>query len=234
MKRFLPVLLLLLVACKQKDYNADLLVKNAVVYTVDDKFSTADAFVVTAGKIVAVGRADSLQEKYNAHQVVDAGGKAVYPGFIDAHAHFYEYGLGLQEAALEATKSWQDVVDSVQSFAAKNPEGWIVGRGWDQNKWKVKEFPNKAKLDSLFPARPVILSRIDGHAIMVNQAALNLAGVKPGQTIIGGKIETINGKLTGLMIDNAEGIITRKIPPPTEQVTQKALWKRSETALQLV
>ncbi len=222
MKRFLPVLLLLLVACKQKDYNADLLVKNAVVYTVDDKFSTAEAFVVTSGKIVAVGRADSLQEKYNAREVVDAGGKAVYPGFIDAHAHFYEYGLGLQEAALEDTKSWQDVVDSVQSFAAKNPEGWIVGRGWDQNKWKVKEFPNKAKLDSLFPARPVILSRIDGHAIMVNQAALNLAGVKPGQTIIGGKIETINGKLTGLMIDNAEGIITRKIPPPTEQVIQKA------------
>jgi len=228
MKRFLPVLLLLLVACKQKDYNADLLVKNAVVYTVDDKFSTADAFVVTAGKIVAVGRADSLQEKYNAHQVVDVGGKAVYPGFIDAHAHFYEYGLGLQEAALEATKSWQEVVDSVQSFAAKNPEGWIVGRGWDQNKWKVKEFPNKAKLDSLFPARPVILSRIDGHAIMVNQAALNLAGVKPGQTIIGGKIETINGKLTGLMIDNAEGIITRKIPPPTEQVTQKAFMEAQQ------
>ncbi|WP_295794413.1 amidohydrolase [Mucilaginibacter sp.] len=228
MKRFLPVLLLLLVACKQKDYNADLLVKNAVVYTVDDKFSTADAFVVTAGKIVAVGRADSLQEKYNAHEVVDAGGKAVYPGFIDAHAHFYEYGLGLQEAALDDTKSWQEVVDSVQSFAAKNPEGWIVGRGWDQNKWKVKEFPNKAKLDSLFPARPVILSRIDGHAVMVNQAALNLAGVKPGQTIIGGKIETINGKLTGLMIDNAEGIITRKIPPPTEQVTQKAFMEAQQ------
>ncbi|MEP6614177.1 MAG: amidohydrolase [Mucilaginibacter sp.] len=228
MKILLPALLLLLVACKQKDYNADLLVKNAVVYTVDDKFSTADAFVVTAGKIVAVGSADSLQEKYNARQVVDAGGKAVYPGFIDAHAHFYEYGLGLQEAALENTKSWQDVVDSVQSFANKNPEGWIVGRGWDQNKWKVKEFPDKAKLDSLFPARPVILSRIDGHAIMVNQAALNLAGVKPGQTIIGGKIETINGKLTGLMIDNAEGIITRKIPPPTEQVTQKAFMEAQQ------
>ncbi|MEO6630318.1 MAG: amidohydrolase [Mucilaginibacter sp.] len=228
MKILLPALLLLLVACKQKDYNADLLVKNAVVYTVDDKFSTADAFVVTAGKIVAVGSADSLQEKYNARQVVDAAGKAVYPGFIDAHAHFYEYGLGLQEAALENTKSWQDVVDSVQSFANKNPEGWIVGRGWDQNKWKVKEFPDKAKLDSLFPARPVILSRIDGHAIMVNQAALNLAGVKPGQTIIGGKIETINGKLTGLMIDNAEGIITRKIPPPTEQVTQKAFMEAQQ------
>jgi len=111
----------------------------------------------------------------------------------------------------------------VKAFATRNSDGWIVGRGWDQNKWNVKEFPNKAKLDSLFPARPVILSRIDGHAVMVNQAALNLAGVKPGQTIIGGKIETINGKLTGVMIDNAQGIITRKIPPPTEAITQSAL-----------
>lgn len=222
MKKFWPLLVVLFCACKQKEYNADLLVKDALVYTVDSSFTTADAFVVSAGKIVAVGKADTLEEKYNARQVIDAGGKPVYPGFIDAHAHFYEYGLGLQEADLTGTKSWQEVVDSVKTFAARNPDGWIVGRGWDQNKWKVKEFPNKAKLDSLFPARPVILSRIDGHAVMVNQAALSLAGVKPGQTIIGGKIETINGKLTGVMIDNAQGIITRKIPPPTDAVTQSA------------
>jgi predicted amidohydrolase YtcJ len=222
MKKLWPVLLLLTVACKQKEYNADLLIKNALVYTVDSKFDMANAFVVNNGKIVAVGSADTLEEKYNARNVIDAGGKPVYPGFIDAHAHFYEYGLGLQEAELGNTKSWQEVVDSVGSFARKNTEGWIVGRGWDQNKWKVKQFPDKAKLDSMFPARPVILSRIDGHAIMVNQAALNIAGVKPGQTIIGGKIETINGKLTGIMIDNAEGIITRKIPPPTEPVTRAA------------
>jgi len=223
MKKFLPLLVVLFCACKQKEYNADLLVKDALVYTVDSTFTTADAFVVSAGKIIAVGKADTLEEKYNARQVIDAGGKPVYPGFIDAHAHFYEYGLGLQEADLTTTKSWQEVVDSVKAFATRNSDGWIVGRGWDQNKWNVKEFPNKAKLDSLFPARPVILSRIDGHAVMVNQAALNLAGVKPGQTIIGGKIETINGKLTGVMIDNAQGIITRKIPPPTEAITQSAL-----------
>lgn len=222
MKKFWPLLVVLFCACKQKEYNADLLVKDALVYTVDSSFTTADAFVVSGGKIIAVGKADTLEEKYNARQVIDAGGKPVYPGFIDAHAHFYEYGLGLQEADLTGTKSWLEVVDSVKTFAARNPDGWIVGRGWDQNKWKVKEFPNKAKLDSLFPARPVILSRIDGHAVMVNQAALSLAGVKPGQTIIGGKIETINGKLTGVMIDNAQGIITRKIPPPTDAVTQSA------------
>ncbi|MFI5138980.1 MAG: amidohydrolase [Sphingobacteriales bacterium] len=217
------VLLLFAAACKNKDYNADMLVKNAVVYTVDSNFTTADAFVVSAGKIVAVGKADTLEQKYNARAVLDAKGKPVYPGFIDAHSHFYSYGLSLQEVKLEKTKSWQEVVDSVNVFARKNAEGWIVGRGWDQNKWKVRDFPNKAKLDSLFPVRPVMLERIDGHALLVNQAALNIAGIKPGQTIAGGKIETINGKLTGLLVDNAEGLVERKIPAPTDPIIQTAL-----------
>ncbi len=222
MKKFLPVLLLLAIACKKKDYNADLLVKNALVYTIDSNFTTANAFVVNGGKIVAVGNADTLEEKYKAHEVIDAQGKPVYPGFIDAHSHFYDYGLGLQEVKLVNTKSWQEVIDSVSTYARKNPDGWIVGDGWDQNKWTVKQFPNKAKLDSLFPVRPVILSRIDGHAVIVNQAALNLAGIKPGQTIIGGEIETVNGKLTGILVDNAQGIVRRKIPPPNDTVTEAA------------
>src|ERR1700759_1220598 len=117
MRKFLPLLLLLAASCKQQDFNADLLVKNAVVYTVNANFSTADAFVVNSGKIVAVGQDDSLEKIYKARNVIDAGGKPVYPGFIDAHSHFYEYGLGLQEADLTTTKSWQEVVDSVKAFA---------------------------------------------------------------------------------------------------------------------
>jgi predicted amidohydrolase YtcJ len=223
MKKLWPLLFVLLAACKQKEYNADTLVKNALVYTVDSTFSTANAFVISNGKIIAVGNVDTLEQKYLAKETIDAGGKAVYPGFIDAHAHFYEYGLGLQEVKLVGSKSWQAVVDTVSSYARKNTEGWIIGNGWDQNIWAVKQFPNKAKLDSLFPVRPVILSRIDGHAAIANQAALNIAGIKPGQTIIGGQIETINGKLTGILVDNAVGIVTRKIPEPTEQVVQAAL-----------
>jgi predicted amidohydrolase YtcJ len=223
MKKLWPVLFLLVAACKQKEYNADLLVKNAVVYTVDSTFTTADAFVVSGGKILAVGKADTLEQKYLAREVVDAGGKAIYPGFIDAHAHFYEYGLSLQEVKLTGSKSWAAILDTVKSYSLRNTDGWIIGNGWDQNIWASKQFPNKAKLDSLFPVRPVILSRIDGHAAIANQAALNIAGIKPGQTITGGKIETIDGKLTGILIDNAVGIVTRKIPAPNEQVTQNAL-----------
>jgi predicted amidohydrolase YtcJ len=223
MKKLLPALLLFAVACKQKEYNADLLVKNAVVYTVDSNFTTANAFVVKAGKILAIGNADTLEQNYLAHEVVDAGGNAVYPGFIDAHAHFYEYGLGLQEVNLVGTHSWDEAVDSVEAYSTRNTEGWVIGHGWDQNDWVKKQFPDKARLDSLFPVRPVILSRVDGHAAIANQAALNIAGVKPGQTINGGEIETINGKLTGILVDNAVGIVTRKIPEPPANIVENAL-----------
>ncbi len=222
MRKLLPLLLLLAVACKQQDFNADLLVKNAVVYTVNANFSTTDAFVVNSGKIVAVGASDSLEKIYRARKVIDAGGKAVYPGFIDAHSHFYDYGLSLQEVNLAGLKSWDEIVDTVDSYSKRNADGWIIGRGWDQNTWKNKQFPNKQKLDALFPVRPVVLTRIDGHAAIANQAALNLAGIKPGQTISGGEIETIKGKLTGILVDNAVGIVERKIPGPTEQITQAA------------
>lgn len=225
MKKLWPLLLIFIVACKQKqrEYNADLLVKNALVYTVDSNFTIAQAFVVSAGKIVAVGDTDSLDKKYLAREVVDAGGHAVYPGFIDAHSHFYDYGTGLQQADLTNTHSWQEIVDTVNSYARRNTDGWVVGNGWDQNLWKNKQFPTKGKLDSLFPVRPVLLERVDGHAAIANQAALNIAGVKPGQTISGGVIETVKGKLTGMLVDNAVGIVTRKIPPPDGDGIQAAL-----------
>jgi len=216
-------MLIFIAACNKKEYNADLLVKNAVVYTVDSGFTTAQAFAVSAGKIIAVGDSSTLLKEYTAKEVIDAGGHAVYPGFIDAHSHFYEYGMGLQGADLHNTRSWNEIVDTVNAFARRNTDGWIIGSGWDQNKWTIKQFPNKAKLDSLFPVRPVLLSRVDGHAAIANQAALNLAGIKPGQTISGGVIGTLNGKLTGLLVDNAVGIVSRKIPPPGEDDIDNAL-----------
>ncbi|MDB5111620.1 MAG: amidohydrolase [Mucilaginibacter sp.] len=223
MKKLWLALLLLATACKQKEFNADLLVKNALVYTVDSNFTNAQAFVINGGKIVAVGNDDDLEKKYLAREVIDAQGKPVYPGFIDAHTHFYRYGLTLQEVKVKGTQSWSEVIDSVKVFAARNPDGWITGNGWDQNRWKVKQFPNKAKLDSLFPVRPVILTRVDGHAVIANQAALNIAGIKPGQTIAGGEIETVKGKLTGILVDNAMSLIRHKIPEPSDPEIQAAL-----------
>lgn len=231
MKKLWPLLLLLLTACKKKEFNADLLIKNAVVYTVDSTFTIADAFVVSAGKIVAVGKAADLEENYTPKEVIDAQGKTIYPGFIDAHSHFYEYGLGLQQVNLKGISNWHAVTDSVQSFARNNTDGWVLGNGWDQNLWPGKKFPDKALLDSLFPMRPVLLARIDGHAAIANQAALDIAGIKPDQKIAGGEIETINGKLTGVLVDNAVGIVTRKIPAADEQTIQKALLAAQQNCL---
>ena len=130
-----------------------------------------------------------MQSKYDATEKMDAQGKFIYPGFIDAHAHFVGYGNSLQRVNLVGTKSWDEVLDRTKKFADENPDGWLLGRGWDQNDWAVKEFPSNEKLNELFPDRPVLLTRIDGHAAIANQKALDLAGVKAGDKLTGGEVE---------------------------------------------
>lgn len=203
--------------------NVDLLIYNAKIYTVDPQFSVASALAVKNGKVEDAGDSKMLLAKYNALQSINAEGKFIYPGFIDAHAHFYRYSLGLSAANLVNTESWDDIVNKLQSFAKQNPDGWLTGRGWDQNDWQIKEFPTKEKLDALFPNRPVLLTRIDGHAAIANQKAMDIAGIQPGQTISGGVIETKNGKLTGILIDNAVDLVSKKIPYPSPAQITKSL-----------
>jgi predicted amidohydrolase YtcJ len=203
--------------------NVDLVVYNAKIYTVDKKFSVVSAMAVTNGKIVETGSSKNILDKYHSDQKMDAEGKFIYPGFIDAHAHFYRYGLSLQQADLTGTKSWEEILDILKKFAEENPEGWIIGRGWDQNDWKIKEFPDNAKLNELFPGRPVRLTRIDGHAAVVNAAALQLANIQPGMAITGGQVETKNGKLTGILIDNAIDLVSSKQPLPTVRQMKEGL-----------
>lgn len=210
----------LLVSCNNKQ-PADLLVHNAIIYTVDSAFHTAEAMAVKDGKIIAVGTNQELMEKYEAKESVNAQGKFIYPGFIDAHAHFYRYGIGLQTVDLVGTNSWDEIIERLQTAATQNPDGWLIGRGWDQNDWPVKEFPTKDKLDQNFPNRPVALVRVDGHAAIVNQAALDVAGIRAGQKLTGGDIEVKNGKLTGILIDNAIDLVAGKIPdPPPARIKQ--------------
>ena len=223
--RFLSTIIFvssLLFACNSKKH-ADLIVQNAKVYTVDADFSVAEAFAIVDGKIIEVGSSAAILAAYDAKEIIDAGGKAVFPGFIDAHAHFFRYGQGLQDANLVGTKSWEEILTKLKAFADENKEGWILGRGWDQNDWSKKEFPEKSLLDSLFPNRPVMLKRIDGHAVIVNQAALDLAKIVAGQQLVGGEVVTKNGKLTGVLIDNAVDLVTRIIPPLTPNQNKDAL-----------
>lgn len=212
--RYFPfILLLFFVGCRSKQ-KIDLLVYNAHVYTIDSAFSTTEAIAIKDGKIVAVGKWNLLQEQFTAKESFDAGGNFIYPGFIDAHCHFFGYGRGLQECNLVGTKSWNEVLDRLKVFVTTHTTGWLVGRGWDQNDWADKRFPTNDLLNELFPNRPVLLGRVDGHAAIANKAALQLAGLQPNQKLVGGEIITQNGKLTGVLVDNAVKLVQSKIPTP--------------------
>jgi predicted amidohydrolase YtcJ len=220
----------LIVSCKFRQ-KAELIIHHAKIYTVDDKFSVAEAMAVNDGKIIAIGTNDDILKQYESDSINDAGGKAIFPGFNDAHAHFIGYAMSLQTVNLVDTKSWEDVVEKTRAFAElhdslngyEHADTWITGRGWDQNDWTVKEFPDNTKLNALFPDRPVIITRIDGHAAMANQKALELAGIKPGDKLTGGDVVVNNGKLTGLLIDNAVDLVSAKIPAPDLTQTKKAV-----------
>lgn len=203
---------------------ADLLVYNAAIYTVDTAFSVAEAMVIKDGKIVETGKLSDLEKKYTAKEKLNVEGKFIYPGFIDAHAHFVGYALGLQKLDLVGTNSWEEILEKCKHRDRElGADEWLVGRGWDQNDWQVKNFPSNEKLNELFPDRPVYLTRIDGHAAIANAKALELAEVKPGDDIEGGTFETKNGKLTGVLIDNAMNTVAGVIPQADKQQLEEAL-----------
>lgn len=207
-------LLLVLFSCKQKP-SVDLIIHNARVYTVDSVFEVMEALAVKNGKIVETGTNQNILARYRATTETDAGGLFIYPGFIDGHAHFYGYATGLNNVDLTGTKSWEQCVERIMAFAAKRalePGEWITGKGWDQNDWAVKSFPNSGKLDSLFPQNPVYVTRIDGHAAIASRSALAAAEVKPGEKIVGGLFEVKDNQLTGILIDNAMGRVAGMIP----------------------
>lgn len=224
MKSFLCVfsLALFFSSCGKKE-QADLIIYNATIYTVNDQFEKVEAFAVKDGKILGLGSSKDIQSKYEAKEEVNADGKSVYPGFIDAHAHFFGYGQSLQTADLRDTKSWDEILDKLKTFAKTHPDGWLIGNGWDQNDWENKAFPTNEKLTELFPNRPVLLNRVDGHAAVVNQKAFDEAGIKGEQKLVGGDMLIAKGKLTGVLIDNAVGLVDSKIPSPDEKLATKIL-----------
>jgi predicted amidohydrolase YtcJ len=227
-KFFVYSLLMAFVACQSKT-EVDTIVHNAVIYTVDSAFTITEAMAVKDGKIVATGKNDDILNRFGAKETINAQGKPLYPGFIDAHAHFLGYGQSLFQVNLFGCNTWDEVVSRVQEFAAKHPdEPWIKGRGWDQNKFPGKQYPINDKLNELFPNKPVFLTRVDGHAAIANQKALDMAGVNVGATLTGGEIEIKNGKLSGILIDNATNLVENILPKPTKADYEKWLLAAQE------
>ena len=189
---FLSTIILIL-SCSSEKIKIDLLVKNANIYTVNDSFEIVEAFVVNKGKIVAVGLLNDLETTYKPTSLFDAQGKTIIPGLIDAHAHLLNLGISMQQVDLVGSESYQEVLKRVITFQENNNSDYIIGRGWDQNDWEVKEFPTKKELDFIFPNTPVSLTRIDGHAMIVNSKAIEMAGITKNTKIAGGEVILKNG-----------------------------------------
>ena len=222
------VVILTLLSCSQKK-QVDLIITNANIYTVDEAFSKAEAFAVKDGKFVATGSTQEITASYVAAQTIDAVGQTILPGLIDGHCHFYGLGQNLQVVDLVGTNSYDEVLERVGAFAQANPSKTFVrGRGWDQNDWEVKEFPTKERLDKLFPNIPVALERVDGHAYLVNQKALDMANITTATRVSGGEIVKVNGKLTGVLVDKPQEMIDAVMPQASRQQNINALMGAQE------
>ena len=193
----------------------DLIVRNAVICTVDAAFSMCNCFAVARGRFVAVGNETDIMYRYDAPEVIDANGKFIYPGLIDAHAHFYGYALGLNNADLSMATSEAQMLEILQQHARLHPSAWLVGRGWDQNKWPEKQFPDNARLNQLFPDTPVVLTRIDGHAVLANNEAIRRVGIVDPSAIKQGEALLKNGRFSGIFLENTADKLRQAIPAPS-------------------
>ncbi len=215
----LLLLIIFSLACEKK---VDLIVHNARVYTSDDNYTNVSSFVVDDGKFIEVG-GEELVEKYKSKNTVNARGLPIFPGFIDSHCHLLSLGLKKFEVDLKGTKSFEEIIDKLKDYSSNKKLSVLRGAGWDQNDWDKKELPNKNVLDILFPDIPVVLTRIDGHAMLVNQQAIDMAGITIETKSEGGEIVRQNGKLTGVIIDSPMELIERIIPKYTRDEKIKAL-----------
>lgn len=191
------------------------------------------AVLVRAGRIIATGPREKLHPGPKV-QVIDLHGAHVLAGFCDAHLHLTGYGRALEEVDLRGATSWQEVVRRARRAAADLPPGaWLTGRGWDQNLWPGKGFPDRHDLDAAFPARPVLLRRIDGHAAIANAVALRAAGI--GRTTPdpkGGRIlRRPDGEPTGVLVDMAIDLASAAVPKPGDATVERWILRSAKALL---
>ncbi len=207
---------------------ADLIVLPARVYTSDTARATAEAFAVRGARVVFVGtRTDALRYRGPATSLLELPDRTVLAGLADAHAHLVALGLALRTVDLVGAMSYDEVIRRVVATARETPAGtWIRGRGWDQNRWADKRFPEHDALSRAVPDRPVLLTRIDGHAVLANALAMTAAGVSAATPDPpGGRIERKPGSRepAGVFVDNAQALVTSIMPPLSDQEIESVL-----------
>ncbi|WP_166335583.1 amidohydrolase [Sphingobacterium chungjuense] len=231
MKSILAALgLLFLFASCTTNHEVDLIVYNARVYTVDSAFTIAEAFAIRGGVFVEIGSSERLLQRYEAKETIDAQGAAVYPGFYDSHTHFLDFAASLDMANLYGAKSFHDVLLRLQAHHKTYPDRpWLVGAGWDQERWDDESFTVRDSLDKYFPDIPVYLSRVDYQAASVNSKALELASIDTAFYVEGGLILTDSlGRLSGVLMDNAMDLVKSHIPEVDDNQELLALTKAEQ------
>src|SRR6266478_5877388 len=206
------------------------------IYTVNDKQPSAQAIAVKGGRIIFVGsNADAEKFRADKTHIVDLAGKTVTPGFTDSHCHIFGIGEREMTLNLEGTNAREDFLAKVKERVVKAERGkWITGRGWIETFWKPPQFPTRADLDKIAPDNPVFLTRADGHAAVVNSAALKLANIDHHTPDpFGGQILKTNGEPNGMLLDNAMDLVAKNIPKPTEAETEQALLKGIDREIKL-
>lgn len=217
---------LAMTACNSQKMEADLILSNATIYTVDNEFNTAQSFAVKDGKFLAIGSNEEILARYKASETIDAKGQFVYPGFMDGHSHFMGYGeKEARYANLDGCQSFDEVIERLKVHDSLYPSEWLLGVGWDQNLWPVEEFPDNTKLAEVFPNRKVLLIRIDGHAVLVSQEVLDLCNLNEDSQIEGGIVMVKEGKCTGILLDNAGDIAKGIVPDMDNRQWCSALLK---------
>jgi len=209
---------------------------NGNIYTVNEKQPHADAIAVQRDRIIFVGaNADAEKFRGDKTRIVDLAGKTVTPGFTDSHCHIFGIGEREMTLNLEGTNTREDFLAKVKERVAQTERGkWITGRGWIETFWKPPQFPTRADLDKIAPDNPVFLTRADGHAAVVNSAALKLANIDDHTPDpFGGQILKTNGDPNGMLLDNAMDLVAKNIPKPTEAETEQALLKGIDREIKL-
>ena len=223
---FLVVLILSLsIACSNK--SIDSVVINAKIYTVNKDNFIAKSIAIKDGKIIELSN-KNLDYKYNTNEILDVKGKVILPGLIDSHCHFYNLGLDQQVVDLRGTNSFDEIIQRLKIYDLNNDSNVIIGRGWDQNDWEIKKFPLNLKLNKNFENKIVVLERIDGHAYIVNDYALELAGIDENTMVRGGLVLLKNNKPTGVLIDAPMTMVDRILPDKTLKEKVNALKEAEE------